>query len=110
MLYPEGLLRLNRTGAAIVAFAMGGAACRRSWPNCLRSFGPIPENRAEIGPREIADDVGTFLEELDAKGLLAWNVESPPTSTNCPTYCRERSPLAVPTQSPAIARSGCWPS
>ena len=94
VLYPEGLLRLNRSGAAIVALCDG----RRSVPQIVaelaQKFRPGPrETGAEIAPDEIADDVGTFLDELDAKGLLAWNVERAAGLETLPD-------LLPPTQSP----------
>ena len=90
LLYPEGLLRLNRSGAAIVALCDG----RRSVPQIVaelsEKFRPgSREMGAEIGPDEITDDVGTFLEELDAKGLLAWNVEPVAVSDALPDEYRE---------------------
>jgi pyrroloquinoline quinone biosynthesis protein E len=90
VLYPEGLLRLNRSGAAIVALCDG----RRSVPQIVaelsEKFRPgSREMGAEIGPDEITDDVGTFLEELDAKGLLAWNVEPAAVSDALPDEYRE---------------------
>ena len=85
VLYPEGLLRLNRTGAAIVALCDGRRGVQAIVAELSEKFRPDSgELGAEIGPREIADDVGTFLEELDAKGLLAWNVESPLTFDELP--------------------------
>jgi len=90
VLYPEGVLRLNRSGAAIVALCDG----RRSVPQIVaelsEKFRPgSREMGAEIGPDEITDDVGTFLEALDTKGLLAWNVEPVAVSDALPDEYRE---------------------
>jgi PqqA peptide cyclase len=93
VLYPEGLLRLNRSGAAIVALCDGRRSVQAIVAELAEKFRPgSREMGAEIGPDEIADDVGTFLEELDAKGLLAWNVEPAAVSDALPDESRETLP------------------
>jgi pyrroloquinoline quinone biosynthesis protein E len=90
VLYPEGLLRLNRSGAAIVALCDGRRSVQSIVAELAAKFRPgSREMGAEIGPDEIADDVGTFLEELDTKGLLAWNVEPAAVSDALPDEYRE---------------------
>ncbi len=94
VLYPEGLLRLNRSGAAIVALCDGRQSVQAIVAALAQKFRTSSrETGAEINPHEIADDVGTFLEELDAKGLLAWNVERAADLETLPD-------LLPPTQSP----------
>lgn len=75
LVFPEGILVLNETGAAIVRLCNGRpmseliAALQDQFPDC----GPLAP-RAEIDSRSesatLADEVSEFLARLARKGLL----------------------------------------
>jgi pyrroloquinoline quinone biosynthesis protein E len=66
LLFPEGVLRLNRSGGAILALCDG----RRTVSAIVaRLCEPFPESDGEV-----ARDTAAFLEDLDVRGLLDWNV------------------------------------
>jgi PqqA peptide cyclase len=84
LLFPEGVLRLNRSGAAILALCDG-----------RRTVSAIAAALCEQFPgsiSEVNDDAAAFLGELDGRGLLDWNA---PTLT----------PLNVPAVDVAAANS-----
>jgi pyrroloquinoline quinone biosynthesis protein E len=65
LLFPEGVLRLNRSGAAILA-RCDGRSTVEAIVAALREKFP-----ASVG--EVSHDTAAFLEDLDARGLLDWN-------------------------------------
>jgi pyrroloquinoline quinone biosynthesis protein E len=74
LLYPEGVLRLNRTGAAIIA------ACDGS-----RSLAEIAAALAEdcnSAPARIADETSMFLRELQLRRLILWDARLPPENSS----------------------------
>ncbi len=73
LLFPEGVLRLNASGAAILALCDG----RRSARDIATSLSERFQSRAD----EVAKDVDAFLSDLDRRGLLAWNT---PPETQIP--------------------------
>ncbi|HET6327546.1 MAG TPA: pyrroloquinoline quinone biosynthesis protein PqqE [Planctomycetaceae bacterium] len=65
LLFPEGVLRLNSSGAAILALCDG----RRSVREIVRSLRDRFQSRTD----EVAKDVDVFFSDLDRRGLLIWN-------------------------------------
>ncbi len=62
LLYPEGLVSLNATGAEIIGLCDGA-----------RSVADIVETlKQRYGPVEIEGDVAPFLDRLAAKGLVTY--------------------------------------
>jgi pyrroloquinoline quinone biosynthesis protein E len=66
LLFPEGVLRLNRSGAAILDLCDG----RRT----LRAIVAAVSEKSRTTAGEVGRDSEAFLEGLDGRGLLAWNV------------------------------------
>ncbi|HEV7998366.1 MAG TPA: pyrroloquinoline quinone biosynthesis protein PqqE [Planctomycetaceae bacterium] len=66
LLFPEGVLRLNRSGGTILALCDG----RRS----VRAIVSALCERFPDSADEVARDAKGFLCDLDDRGLLAWNV------------------------------------
>lgn len=67
LLFPEGVLRLNRSGGAILALCDG----RRSAQAIVTALC----ERFQDSTDEVARDAEAFLRDLDDRGLLAWNTE-----------------------------------
>jgi pyrroloquinoline quinone biosynthesis protein E len=66
LLFPEGVLRLNRSGAAILALCDGRhTVCSIVAALC---------ERFSDAAVEVHRDTAAFLEDLDGRGLLDWNV------------------------------------
>jgi len=65
LLFPEGVLRLNRSGGAILALCDGQRSVRAIVAGLCERFPSCAE--------EVARDAEVFLEDLDGRGLLAWN-------------------------------------
>jgi pyrroloquinoline quinone biosynthesis protein E len=66
LLFPEGVLRLNRSGAAILALCDGRhTVCSIVAALCERFSDAVGE---------VQRDTAAFLEDLDGRGLLDWNV------------------------------------
>jgi pyrroloquinoline quinone biosynthesis protein E len=66
LLFPEGVLRLNRSGAAILALCDGRRTVSAIVAKLCQQF---PESVGEVDR-----DTAAFLEDLDVRGLLDWNV------------------------------------
>ncbi|HXY33719.1 MAG TPA: pyrroloquinoline quinone biosynthesis protein PqqE [Planctomycetaceae bacterium] len=69
LLFPEGVLRLNRSGSAILALCDGRLSGRAIAAELSERF------RGSAG--EVGRDTAAFLEDLDARGLLDWNLPDP---------------------------------
>jgi PqqA peptide cyclase len=65
LLFPEGVLRLNRSGAAILVLCDGQRSVRAIVAALCERF----RNSAD----EVARDAQLFLDDLDGRGLLTWN-------------------------------------
>jgi pyrroloquinoline quinone biosynthesis protein E len=65
LLFPEGVLRLNRSGGAILGLCDG---CRS-----VRAIVTALRERFPSSADEVARDAQAFLGDLDDRGLLAWN-------------------------------------
>jgi PqqA peptide cyclase len=65
LLFPEGVLRLNRSGAAILGLCDG-----------QRSVRGIAAALSERFRTDVGQDVDVFLADLDAQGLLGWNIST----------------------------------
>src|ERR1700722_6706998 len=66
LLFPEGVLRLNHSGAAILALCDG-----------RRTVSAIVAKLCEQCPESVGEgdrDTAAFLEDLNVRGLLDWNV------------------------------------
>ncbi len=99
VLYPEGVLRLNRTGAAIVTLCDG----RRSVPAIVAELAEkFRTGTSGVSSDQIAVDVGAFLDDLDAKGLLTWNAEPSAMPQNLRDDLVHASPEAQPDARPAL--------
>jgi PqqA peptide cyclase len=68
-LFPEGVLRLNPTGASILVLCDG----RRTLQDILVGL----SKRFASSTDEIRHDAEEFLAGLDARGLLKWNLSEP---------------------------------
>src|SRR5579872_6652460 len=99
VLYPEGVLRLNRTGAAIVALCDG----RRTVPAIVAELAEkFRTGTSGVSSDQIAVDVDTFLDDLDAKGLLTWNAEPSAMPQNLSDDLVLASPATRTDATPAL--------
>jgi pyrroloquinoline quinone biosynthesis protein E len=69
LLFPEGVLRLNATGASILALCDGRHTLREILTALSKRFAGSPD--------EIGQDSEAFLAGLDGRGLLKWNLSDP---------------------------------
>jgi pyrroloquinoline quinone biosynthesis protein E len=69
LLFPEGVLRLNPTGASIVALCDG--------QRTLQEIVAALSKRFAASPDEIGQHAEMFLAGLDRRGLLKWNLSDP---------------------------------
>ncbi len=68
VLFPEGVLRLNATGSAVLALCDG----RRSMSEIVSALC----EKFRTPAAEVAPDAQALLDDLDARGLLAWDAVS----------------------------------
>jgi pyrroloquinoline quinone biosynthesis protein E len=66
LLFPEGMLRLNQSGAAILGLCDGRLTVREIVTSLSVRF--------PLSGDEITRDTAAFLSDLDGRGLLEWNV------------------------------------
>ncbi|HEV3301165.1 MAG TPA: pyrroloquinoline quinone biosynthesis protein PqqE [Planctomycetaceae bacterium] len=92
LLFPEGVLRLNRSGAAVLALCDGGRTIRAIVAALCEQF------PASIS--EVQRDTAAFLDDLHRRGLLDWNV-----ATATPVeFSAVDLAAAVSSKSPAAER------
>jgi PqqA peptide cyclase len=84
LLYPEGVVRLNRSGAAILALCDGKRPVHAVISALSERF---PEAVAQV-----SSDTTDFLDDLDRRGLLVWNASDP-------------APVVIPVASHSAAKS-----